>query len=148
MNPARCEPVAPDDTVYDAEALVAYFADEPGAKTTQHDLQGVIAGTHSGYLNEVNAAEVWYILKRHAGPESADDCLDWLKNEAGVQFIASSDTWSKAAAIKADHRLSLGDAFALATGQLKSCSVLTGNDKEFDIFKLVNVKIRRIRDRR
>lgn len=134
--------------VFDAEAIVAYFADEPGAEMADEALHQIIGGESVGYLNDVNAAEIWYVLKRHVGVEAADDHLDWLVHEACLELVSSTDTWKPAAAIKADHRMSLGDAFALATAQTLDCPVLTGSDGEFDAGDQVGVEVRRARSTR
>ncbi len=131
---------------FDAEAILAYFAGEPGAEKARDALRPVAQGDALGYLNEVNAAEVWYVLKRHVGADVADDHLAWLEHEAGLRFVSSKETWRRAAMIKADHRMSLGDAFAMATAYIQGCAVLTGRDREFDAGDRLGIPVRRIRD--
>ena len=131
--------------VLDAEVLVAFFGREEGAETVRDSLAAISSGALNGYLNEVNAAEVWYVVKRDSGEKSADDHLSWLEHEAGLRFVSSSETWRQAAWIKANHRMSLGDAFALATGLVKQCGVLAGSDAELDAAKRIGVELRRIR---
>jgi predicted nucleic acid-binding protein len=132
------------DLVFDAEPLVAYFAGEPGAETTRDALDHVVTSVDEGYLNEVNAAEVWYVAKRFTDEATADDHLDWLRYEAELIFVSSEETWEQAASIKAEHRVSLGDAFALGTALARGCPVLAGGDGDFDVGESLGMDVRRV----
>lgn len=132
--------------VFDAEALVAYFGDEAGAEVTHEALDRIGETPAEGFVSEVNATEVWYVIQRQTDAETANDHLGWLEHEASLRFVTTSDTWRIAATIKADHRVSLADAFALATAAAKGCPVLAGNDEEFDAGEAIGVEVFRIRE--
>jgi hypothetical protein len=77
-------------------------------------------------------AEIYCILYR-LDPSQADETCRALSH-IGLTIlpIEDDDLWRTAAKIKAQHSLSLADAFAVATAERKKSTLVVGSDKEFD----------------
>lgn len=120
----------PDAVVFDAEPLIAYFADEPGSDAVERYLEAVERGT-DGFCSAVTLAEVHYVVRALESEHRADTVVDVL-DESGLRRIDTEDTWRLAADCKARHSLSLGDAFALATASAVEGTLLAGADDDFD----------------
>jgi len=56
--------------------------------------------------------------------------------------VEDDDLWRNAAKIKAQHPMSLADAFAVATAKAFKTKLVVGSDREFDG---VNASLQRIR---
>jgi len=117
--------------VFDTEALLIFYLDEPGAETVREMLERTQKGQSKGYLNIVNLTEFKYILQRH-DPQLAEEKERNLR-AFGLEIIPVLDNelWKVAAAIKAEHRLSLADSFAAATARTKRAKLVTGRDEEY-----------------
>lgn len=131
----------PDSVVFDAEPLIAYFADEPGSDAVEEYLRAVERGT-DGYCSTVTLAEIHYVVEAMASERRADTVVDVL-DESGVRRIDTAETWRRAADFKARHSPSLGDAFALATADTVDGTLVVGADDDFD--EVDTVEIDRIR---
>lgn len=131
----------PDSIVFDAEPLIAYFADEPGSDAVGEYLTAVEQGTN-GYCSAVTLAEIHYIVKAIESEKRAETVIDVLA-ESGVRRVDTEDTWRRAADFKARYSPSLGDAFALATAASVDGALIVGADDDFD--HVGDVDIERIR---
>jgi PIN domain nuclease of toxin-antitoxin system len=120
----------PDAVVFDAEALVAYFCEEPGSDVVETYLEAV-SGAAKGYISAVNLAEVHYIVRTIADEERADSIVDSIE-ETGIERVDSKDTWRTAADAKYRDSPALGDAFALATAEDVDGTLLVGADGDYD----------------
>ncbi len=130
--------------VFDTQALLALYLDEPGADKVESYLNLVLQGKMKGYMNVVDLAELYYILGR-ISEETADEKERNLRS-FGIKIIFdNSKLWKSAAIIKAGHSLSLADAFAAATAVNLKGALVTGSDVEFDLVK--NLEIERISNR-
>lgn len=128
--------------VFDAQALIAYALDEPGADVMEEILNRVREGERPAWCSVVNLAELRYVLLRRS-PESADGFVSWCI-ETGIQQASVDDVWPAAARIKANHTVSLADAFALATAASLDATLVTGRDPDFDVAPSVGVRLLRI----
>ncbi|RLF90220.1 PIN domain nuclease [Thermococci archaeon] len=116
--------------VLDSYAILAYLADEKGAEKVEKYLERAREGSVSLYMSTVNLGEVYYILTRRKGVEVADFVVALLKREP-VKFVAVDERIALLAGrIKAFHKLSYADAFAVATAVDLNAKLLTG-DEEF-----------------
>ena len=117
--------------VFDTEALLVFYLDEPGSATVQEYLEKIQKRRTTGYLNIVNLTEFHYILYRR-DPELAEDKEKSLR-AFGLEMVPVLDDelWRVAANIKAKHALSLADAFAAATAKVKRAKLVTGRDEEY-----------------
>lgn len=134
------EPV-PETIVFDAEPLIAYFADEAGSDTVERYLEAVERGA-DGFYSAVTLTEVHYVVRAFASERRADTVVDVL-DESGLRRVDTADTWRRAADFKARNSLSLGDAFALATTASVDGTLLAGADVDFD--QIVDLSIERFR---
>ncbi|WP_440766448.1 PIN domain-containing protein [Natronorubrum sp. DTA7] len=140
-----------DAYVFDTEAIIAYFYDEPGRPTVESLLTAVDSDRANGYLTGLNAAEVFYLVARFEGVDetptvasrrTADRDLRALER-AGVS-IERAD-WRLIGDIKADGQISLADAAAVALASERDATLVIGGDDDFDDLPL-DVTIRRFRD--
>jgi len=81
-------------------------------------------------MNEINLGEVYYLTIRRIGLEPAKENLERLLNLPIEIISPNSELILKAAEIKAQFAISYADCFTVATAQLFSGSILTG-DPEF-----------------
>jgi predicted nucleic acid-binding protein len=126
--------------VFDAEPLLAFSFDEPGAGTVEHWLNRVYDGELDGYVSTINLAEFRYVAIRKASPERADAHIDDLR-DMGVTEYKIDDLWEDASDLNATHSPSLGDAYAVATANdldtddEQDVTLLVGPDDDFDVFE-------------
>jgi predicted nucleic acid-binding protein len=129
--------------VFDTQALLALYLGEAGSDKVEGYLEAVVEKRVKGYLNVINLAELCYVLCRIA-EDTAEEKERNLRS-FGVRIapvVDNSPLWREAAAIKADHALSLADAFAASTAIVYEGTLLTGSDVEFERIK--NLKLERV----
>jgi predicted nucleic acid-binding protein len=131
-----------DAVVFDAEALVAYLAGEPGSDRVAAYVEAVDAGDVDGYASPVTAAEVAAVARGVGDTDTGRGFLAVLR-ERGVARVPAVDCRGTAAALRADYGLSLGDAFAAATAYETGAALLVGRDRDFDGLP---VEVERFRD--
>ena len=121
--------------VFDAEPLVAFAFDEPGAETVEDWLDRVYDGDRAGYVATVTLAEVRYVAARKASPEQADAHIRRLR-ELGLSEYEVDGLWRPAAELKRRHALAVGDAYAVAAAADldadEDVTLLVGADDDFD----------------
>ena len=79
------------------------------------------------FLSLINMGEVYYRMAQIAGEDRATEALDLLR-ELPIEFVQVKESVVlEAARLKAAHRLSYADAFAVATGRLERAPLLTGD---------------------
>lgn len=123
--------------VLDSYAVLAYIADENGAETVERYLMQAKQGKVELYMNAVNLGEVYYIIARRKGIEVADLVIALLKREP-IKIIHADERISlMAGRIKAFHKLSYADAFAVAAAIDLNAKLITGDNE----FKSVEGKI-------
>ena len=117
--------------VLDSFALLTYLRDENGAESLQTLFEKASRKDAPLLMTEVNYAEVKYIVLRKDGRDawkSVERSLGSLPIEFVPTTRALADT---AANFKANHRISLADAFAAALAKEKKSELVTG-DPEFE----------------
>jgi predicted nucleic acid-binding protein len=139
--------------VFDAEPLIAYCYDEPGADRVESLLTAIYDGDVTGLLSEVTATEITYkIAWLEADDRPTDADLDTgrtqLKDivDGGCRLESTTDTWETAARVKAGGGISLGDAFAVALADATDATLVVGADDDFDELP-ISIRIERIRER-
>lgn len=125
--------------VFDAEPLIAFAFDEPGAEAVEEWLDRVYDGDHAGYVAAITLAEVRYIAARKASPEQADAHIRRLR-ELGLTEYEIDDCWRTASELKRKYALAVGDAYAIAAavdldGDCEGVTLLVGADDDFDALK-------------
>jgi PIN domain nuclease of toxin-antitoxin system len=116
--------------VFDANAMIAFLNDEPGADV----VEGLL--TEPGatiYAHAVNLAEVFYWSVRNEGEAKALLAYTGMR-AVGIQPRADMDEafWQDAAGYKAIHRMSLADAFAIALTNRVDGELITSDHHELD----------------
>jgi predicted nucleic acid-binding protein len=130
--------------VFDTQALLKYYLDESsGAQRVEEHLSRLVEKKELGYINLVTLTEFYYILYR-SGIDKAEEKERNLRS-FGIKIVPVRDNsklWKMAATIKAQHSLSLADAFGSATAIVLKGVLVTGTDSEFD--SVENLKIERL----
>jgi predicted nucleic acid-binding protein len=125
--------------VFDAEPLIAFAFDEPGAGAVEDVLDDVYDGEIDGYVTTINLAEFRYIAARLRSPERADTHIEDLK-QMGVTEYKIDDLWELASELNAVYSPSLGDAYAVAATKEEDkngndVTLLVGADDDYDDLK-------------
>jgi predicted nucleic acid-binding protein len=123
--------------VFDAEPLLAFAFDEPGADAVEDWLDRVYDGDLDGYVSTINLAEFRYIAARERSPSQADAFIDDLR-DIGLTEYDIDDLWTEVSDVKARYRIAIGDAYAIAAaGDLddgdRNVTLLVGADDDYDI---------------
>lgn len=137
--------------VFDTEAIIAFLYSEPGHEAVATRLAEVFTGGTDGFLTEINASEVYYLVARFEGNDEsptaaslrdADRDIRALERQ-GVALKAAD--WRLAAEIKADGHISLADAYAVALAYDRDATLVVGADDDFAELPL-DVDVHRFRD--
>lgn len=140
-----------DGYVFDTEAVIAFLYGEPGHGVVATLLDEVFDGAAEGYLTELNASEVYYLVSRFEGDDdgptdasfrTADRDLRALERQGLT--IQRAD-WRLAGEIKAHGHISFADANAVALAHDLNATLVVGGDDDFDDLP-VAVSLRRFRD--
>ena len=127
--------------VFDTQALLKLYLGESGADEVEDMLNLVLEKKIKGYMNLVNLAELYYVLCR-VNETTAQEKERNLRS-FGVKIVSvrdNSNLWRHAALIKAQHSMSLADAFGAATALGLNATLLTGADLEFGGIKKLKIK--------
>lgn len=116
--------------VLDSFALLAYFGAEPGGPQVKDLLGRARAGDVALYLSVINYGELIYVVEREQGAFAARRAIAAVDQLPIVVIEADRELTFAAAHVKAHHRLSYADAFAVALAQQLEATLLTG-DPEF-----------------
>ena len=116
--------------VLDAWAVMAYLHGEPAGAVVRDVLEDARAAGSSLPLSVVNWGEVVYLTVRARGREEAVRVVAALDALPIAVEDADRALTSRAAILKAEHRLSYADAFAAALALALDTPLLTG-DPEF-----------------
>lgn len=122
----------PERLTFDSEPILAFFLGETGGEIVSDCLTKIQRKEMEGFINVINLAEVYYVLYR-LNPLMADEACRALSHLGMTVLPVEDDNlWRNAAKIKAQHSLSLADAFAVATAEKQKSALVVGSDKEFD----------------
>ena len=115
--------------VLDANALIRYVEDGPGADRIDLLFQAATSGQVHLSMSVVNVGEVLYILAKHIGEERALQYLASFRRL--VEMIAADvEQATRAALLKSDYKLGYADSFAVALA-LNSKATLVSADPSF-----------------
>lgn len=132
-----------DAIVFNAEPLLAYLDDEPGSDVVEGWIDRVATGEVDGYISPVTKTEVLYVGSR-VGFRMEDVRASLTRlTELGVTLHDSRECWERAAILKESYKMSLGDAYALATAHGVDGTLLVGANDDFDG---VEASVERFRD--
>lgn len=129
-----------DAIAVDAEPLIAYYWDEPGAEDVDAVIDDIEDGNTRGWINTVTCTEVRYVCGRD-DPEKARQYVSRIRDWFVV--VTAEDVWETAAEYKRESAMALGDAFTVATAVEQDAVAYCGADDDFDD---ITVKVRRFRE--
>lgn len=128
------------NVVFDSYAILAYLGDEQGATIVVDYLSQALDERRSIFISSVNWAEIGYQCIRRQGIAGWKFIQARLL-EFPIQIVETDPSQTeKAAELKAEHRMSLADAYAAALATQKSGVLLTGDPE----FKAVESKLKKI----
>jgi ribonuclease VapC len=116
-----------------------YYQDEPGADRVEKFLRSAQRGAIKALMSEISLGEVYYLTIRKVGLEPAKENLERLLNLPIEIISPSSELIMRSAEIKAQFAISYADCFAVATAELFSGSIITGDPEFKKIEHLVSV---------
>lgn len=127
----------------DSWAVLAWLNGEPPGRVVRDTLRWALGDAEAGEalatvlgrkdgppcisINVVNLGEVFYILARRAGEEEASIRIEQIRLLPINVLPADDKTVMSAARIKARHRVSYADAFAIASSQSTEGILVTGD---------------------
>jgi predicted nucleic acid-binding protein len=119
----------------DACAFIALILAENGAMMVKDLLDRAESGEIFVSICAINLLEVYYGVIKNSGVEYADMVLDSIKNSSisVINPLEYEDVFKEAGRIKANYRLSLADATALAYASVMNCTLVTSDHHEMDI---------------
>jgi predicted nucleic acid-binding protein len=119
--------------VLDACALIAFLNDEPGAEV----VASVFETVASVEISVINLLEIAYdALRRTGDTRAAHDVLDAAKHlPLKIHWSIGEEVFQQAARFKADCRIPLADAIALATAGTAGAPLVTSDHHEFDLLQ-------------
>ncbi len=119
-----------NEYVLDANALLAYFLAEQGAKRVGRYLQQASAGQTKLHMSLINYGECVYNIERRYGLTAVTRLQMFLENYPISYYEVDHPRVLSAAHFKARYPISYADAFAAALAQELDATLVTG-DPEF-----------------
>lgn len=117
-------------TVVDSYAVLALFFEEPGAERVAQLLHEAAVADRPALITAMNWAEVLYKVERRQGLAGVEQAKRFERTMPLDVVAADRELAELAARYKANHKMSLADAFAAALAKQKKAELVTG-DPEF-----------------
>jgi predicted nucleic acid-binding protein len=122
--------------VLDACAMLAVLSKEPGAGKVVAVYKQAASGEARLVMNKLNLLEVYYGLFRAYGKDHADRFLEEVRQSPIiVNHEISDEIFTEAGRLKANYKISLADAIALAEASVSGGNLLTADHHEFDMIE-------------
>ncbi|MGB9792143.1 MAG: type II toxin-antitoxin system VapC family toxin [Thermacetogeniaceae bacterium] len=132
----------------DTYAVLSYLRDEPCADEVASLLEAGKSGRALLYLSWINLGEVYYIVQRRTGHDTARCIVEMIKEWPLQLVLPSQEDILNAADVKAKYPLSYADAFAAALARSKQACLVTGNMEFKRLEEDGMIKIRWLQNRR
>jgi predicted nucleic acid-binding protein len=116
--------------VLDTQGAIAYLHREPGGLVVEQTLSLAKTGRCRILLSAMSVCEIAYIVERRQGETKVRETLALLEQLPVEVVELDRRTILSAARIKAQHPISIGDAFVTALALDQEAAVMTG-DPEF-----------------
>jgi predicted nucleic acid-binding protein len=127
--------------VADAWALIAFLQqEEPAAARVKSVVESAERGQCELFVSVINLGEVYYIVGRSKGIPEADSVIEDLEQLSLKVIPADRSAVLRAASLKAVHRLSYADAFAMAAALALDATVMTGDPELIALAEHVRVE--------
>ena len=125
--------------VLDSYALLAFLQGESGAPQVREVLEHGRANSDTLFLSVVNLSECLYIVERNRGSAGARQVLEAIQ-ECPIRIVPATERHALVAArIKASHRVSLADAYAVALALEQAATVVTGDPEFKEVEEMIPV---------
>jgi predicted nucleic acid-binding protein len=108
--------------------MITWLLDQANAGAVESFIEAADAGDLSLLMIWMNIGEVYYIISKRHGRDSAEEFLRRLPSLPIRLVLPDQDGILAAAKVKAAHSISFSDAFA-ALAQAGKGSVITGDDE-------------------
>ncbi len=129
-----------EKVVLDAWALLALiFGEEPAATTVKSIFEKKDVSRSSIHMSCINLGEVYYMLARRKGLDTADQILKDIKLLPLTLHVPSKADILAAAKIKASHKLSYADAFAVSLAKRIHGTLFTGDPRIISLGNFVKI---------
>jgi len=118
--------------VLDSWAVLAFYQGEPAGEDVERLIESASTSGKPLLLSAVNWVEIYYSMERAGGRQAADEAAADLAT-LPIDVVGVGDDLKLArlaAQFKANHKMSLADAFAAALAKEKKAELVTG-DPEF-----------------
>jgi uncharacterized protein len=115
------------EKVLDSWALIAWIRDEPSAEVVDHLLNQAERQKLLLHVSWIHIGEVYYMLARKAGVSTAELFLAKVPLLPVRLHSPNPVMVVQAARLKASHRISYADGFAIAFAIETGASVVTGD---------------------
>lgn len=116
--------------VLDACAAIAYLRGEPGSDIVKDYL---LDDTNTCLMHVINLCEVYYEFLKAADEKTAQAAIRDIES---IDVVSRDDLdkafWLGVGQLKAHHKLSLADCFAVTLAQRMQATLLTSDHREFD----------------
>ena len=114
--------------VLDAWALLALLQkEEPAASQVRSLLQEAQQERWRAFVSVINLGEVYYVLGKATGEAEAEKVIEVIRRLPVKVVPANDERVFAAARLKIHHPLSYADAFAAATAEEWSATLITGD---------------------
>jgi predicted nucleic acid-binding protein len=127
-------------TVFDSYAVLAFLFKEPGAEQVKDILHQAATADQPVLITAVNWAEVLYRAEREQGDVGVNEAKRFERTMPLDVVPADRDLAELAAGYKANHKISLADAFAAALAKQKKAELVTGDPE----FKRVEKELKKV----
>lgn len=117
--------------VLDANAVLDFVEDGPGAERVQQLLSSALREANPILMSVVNWGEVFYSSLQRRGEEAARRTMSGLGRLPIENIPVDMDQVSKAAEIKAVHKIPYVDCLAAALAELRR-AILVTSDRDFE----------------
>jgi len=119
--------------VIDACAFISYYNKEPGGEVVKNLITDAVTGDSAIMIHRINLFEVYYDLFRSGGEDMTNDAMSDMDDfPIGIIDMVSEELMKEAARFKLKYKVSVADAFALATAKLENATIVTADHHEFD----------------
>jgi ribonuclease VapC len=129
----------PGRYVLDSFAVLAYLEDEAGADRVNAVLEAARQGLASVWMSIINYGEVVYITEREQGLFAAQRAIAAIDQLPVTVVDADRKLTLSAAKVKAHYSISYADSFAVALGQVRLATVLTGDPEFRKVENLISI---------
>jgi len=119
--------------VLDTWAVIAWLRDERGAERVERLWSEAAAGKVQLLMSAINVGEVFHVAARWRSLADAELVVRHLQEmPLEIRPVPNTIVW-ETARLKALHRLSYADAFAVATAVRESATLVTGDPEILEL---------------